>query len=154
MITLYTWTTPNGRKASIGLEEAGLAYEVRPVNIGKDELRRMLRQFRDAAWDQSPLFKKIYEAEFGQLGGQRRLVSSNVEHVVRPLALEQLPRVRQARVEHERGRGPRFEPGRAGEHFGPGDRTDDHIDRRLAGTDRGGPAMDQHRHVDPRHHGP
>ena len=37
MITLYTWTTPNGRKASIGLEEAGLAYEVRPVNIGKDE---------------------------------------------------------------------------------------------------------------------
>jgi GST-like protein len=37
MITLYTWTTPNGRKASIGLEEAGLPYEVRPVNIGKDE---------------------------------------------------------------------------------------------------------------------
>jgi GST-like protein len=37
MITLYTWTTPNGRKASIGLEEAGLAYEVRPVNIGKNE---------------------------------------------------------------------------------------------------------------------
>ena len=30
----------------------------------------MLRQYRDAAWDQSPLFKKIYEAEFGQLGGQ------------------------------------------------------------------------------------
>ncbi|HEX4505016.1 MAG TPA: glutathione S-transferase N-terminal domain-containing protein [Alphaproteobacteria bacterium] len=37
MITLYTWTTPNGRKASIGLEETGLPYEVRPVNIGKDE---------------------------------------------------------------------------------------------------------------------
>jgi type VI secretion system protein ImpC len=30
----------------------------------------MFRQFRDAAWDQSPLFKKVYEAEFGQLGGQ------------------------------------------------------------------------------------
>ena len=28
----------------------------------------MLRQFRDSAWDQSPLFKKIYESEFGQLG--------------------------------------------------------------------------------------
>jgi GST-like protein len=37
MITLYTWTTPNGRKASIALEELGLDYEVKPVNIGKDE---------------------------------------------------------------------------------------------------------------------
>lgn len=37
MITLYTWTTPNGRKASIMLEELGLDYEVKPVNIGKNE---------------------------------------------------------------------------------------------------------------------
>lgn len=37
MITLYTWSTPNGRKASIALEELGLPYEVRPINIGKDE---------------------------------------------------------------------------------------------------------------------
>jgi GST-like protein len=37
MITLYTWTTPNGRKASIALEELGLDYEVKPVNIGQDE---------------------------------------------------------------------------------------------------------------------
>ncbi|MBC7102432.1 MAG: glutathione S-transferase N-terminal domain-containing protein [Parvibaculum sp.] len=37
MIDLYTWTTPNGRKVSIMLEEAGLPYEVHPVNIGKDE---------------------------------------------------------------------------------------------------------------------
>ena len=37
MITLYTWTTPNGRKASIMLEEVGVAYEVKPINIGKDE---------------------------------------------------------------------------------------------------------------------
>jgi GST-like protein len=42
MIELYTWTTPNGRKASIMLEELGLAYEVHPVNIGKAE------QFRPA----------------------------------------------------------------------------------------------------------
>jgi type VI secretion system protein ImpC len=40
------------------------------MNIGKDEARKMFRQYRDAAWDQSPLFKKIYESEFGQLGGQ------------------------------------------------------------------------------------
>ena len=37
MITLHTWTTPNGRKASIMLEEVGLPYTVVPVNIGKDE---------------------------------------------------------------------------------------------------------------------
>jgi len=35
MIRLYTWSTPNGRKVSIALEELGLPYEVIPVNIGK-----------------------------------------------------------------------------------------------------------------------
>lgn len=37
MIDLYTWTTPNGRKVSILLEELGLPYSVHPVDIGKDE---------------------------------------------------------------------------------------------------------------------
>jgi GSH-dependent disulfide-bond oxidoreductase len=37
MIELYTWTTPNGRKASIMLEEIGLPYTVRPINLGKNE---------------------------------------------------------------------------------------------------------------------
>lgn len=37
MITLYTWGTPNGRKVSIMLEECGLPYEVRPVNIANGE---------------------------------------------------------------------------------------------------------------------
>jgi len=37
MIDLYTWTTPNGRKISIMLEELGLPYEVHPVNLSKDE---------------------------------------------------------------------------------------------------------------------
>ncbi len=36
MIDLYTWTTPNGRKASIMLEECGLPYTVHPINIGKN----------------------------------------------------------------------------------------------------------------------
>ncbi len=40
MIDLYTWSTPNGRKVSIMLEECGLPYEVHPVNIGKDEQLR------------------------------------------------------------------------------------------------------------------
>ncbi|MCT7377208.1 glutathione S-transferase family protein [Chelativorans salis] len=34
MIDLYTWTTPNGRKVSIALEEMGLDYAVHPVDIG------------------------------------------------------------------------------------------------------------------------
>lgn len=37
MIDLYTWTTPNGRKASIMLEEIGLPYTVHPIDISKDE---------------------------------------------------------------------------------------------------------------------
>lgn len=37
MITLYTWTTPNGRKPAIMLEEIGLPYQVKPINLAKDE---------------------------------------------------------------------------------------------------------------------
>ena len=37
MIDLYTWTTPNGRKISIALEEMGLPYTVHAVDISKDE---------------------------------------------------------------------------------------------------------------------
>jgi hypothetical protein len=37
VIDLYTWTTPNGRKASIALEEFGLPYTAHPVDIGHAE---------------------------------------------------------------------------------------------------------------------
>ena len=37
MIDLYTWGTPNGRKVSILLEETGLPYTARPIDITKDE---------------------------------------------------------------------------------------------------------------------
>src|SRR3979409_2236353 len=37
MIDLYYWTTPNGHKITIFLEEAGLPYNIKPVNIGKGE---------------------------------------------------------------------------------------------------------------------
>jgi glutathione S-transferase/GST-like protein len=36
-IELYYWPTPNGWKISIALEELGLPYEVKPVNIGKGD---------------------------------------------------------------------------------------------------------------------
>ena len=37
MIDLYYWTTPNGHTITIALEELGLPYRVKPVNIGKGE---------------------------------------------------------------------------------------------------------------------
>jgi GSH-dependent disulfide-bond oxidoreductase len=37
MIDLYTWSTPNGRKVSIMLEECGLAYAAHAINITQDE---------------------------------------------------------------------------------------------------------------------
>jgi GSH-dependent disulfide-bond oxidoreductase len=37
LIDLYTWSTPNGRKVSIMLEECGLAYNVHPIDIGKGD---------------------------------------------------------------------------------------------------------------------
>lgn len=37
MIDLYTWTTPNGRKISIFLEETGLPYKVIPVDLGSNQ---------------------------------------------------------------------------------------------------------------------
>jgi type VI secretion system protein ImpC len=40
------------------------------MNVSKNELYRNLRLYPGARWDQSPLFKKVYESEFGQLGGE------------------------------------------------------------------------------------
>jgi len=40
MIRLHTWTTPNGRKISIALEELGVPYEVHPVDLSKNEQLR------------------------------------------------------------------------------------------------------------------
>src|SRR5438094_333611 len=37
MIDLYYWTTPNGHKITIFLEETGLPYKIKPVNIGKGD---------------------------------------------------------------------------------------------------------------------
>jgi GST-like protein len=37
MIKAYTWTTPNGWKLTIALEELGIPYELHPVNLQKNE---------------------------------------------------------------------------------------------------------------------
>src|SRR5919201_1688363 len=44
--------------------------KIRVMNISKKDLGRTLKKFKGTAWDQSPLFKKIYEQEYGQFGGE------------------------------------------------------------------------------------
>ncbi|MEJ2691753.1 MAG: type VI secretion system contractile sheath large subunit, partial [Candidatus Thiodiazotropha sp.] len=44
--------------------------KIRVMNISKQELGKTLKKYKGTAWDQSPIFKKIYEEEYGQLGGE------------------------------------------------------------------------------------
>ncbi|NJD07655.1 MAG: type VI secretion system contractile sheath large subunit [Methylococcaceae bacterium] len=44
--------------------------KIRVMNISKKELGKTLKKFKGTAWDQSPMFKKIYEEEYGQFGGE------------------------------------------------------------------------------------
>ncbi len=50
--------------------DTGASLKVKVFDISKRELVRTLRKFRGTAWDQSPLFRKVYEEEYGQLGGE------------------------------------------------------------------------------------
>ena len=44
--------------------------KIRVMNISKKDLGRTLKKFRGTAWDQSPIFKQVYEQEYGQFGGE------------------------------------------------------------------------------------
>jgi type VI secretion system protein ImpC len=44
--------------------------KIRVLNISKKDLGKTLKKYAGTAWDQSPLFKKLYEEEYGQLGGE------------------------------------------------------------------------------------
>ncbi len=43
--------------------------KIKVMNISKADLGRTLKRYKGTAWDQSPIFKKIYEEEFGTFGG-------------------------------------------------------------------------------------
>jgi len=43
--------------------------KIRFMNISKKDLHRTLRRHKGVGWDQSPIFRRIYEEEYGQLGG-------------------------------------------------------------------------------------
>ena len=43
--------------------------KIRVMNISKNDLGKTLKKYKGTAWDQSPMFKKLYEEEYGQFGG-------------------------------------------------------------------------------------
>jgi len=44
--------------------------KVRVMNISKNDLGKTLKRYKGTAWDQSPIFKRVYEEEDGQFGGE------------------------------------------------------------------------------------
>ncbi len=44
--------------------------KIRVMSIAKGDLHKTLKKFKGTAWDQSPIFKKMYEEEYGQFGGE------------------------------------------------------------------------------------
>ncbi len=44
--------------------------KIRVFNISKPDFAKTLKRFKGTAWDQSPIFKRVYEEEFGQFGGE------------------------------------------------------------------------------------
>jgi type VI secretion system protein ImpC len=44
--------------------------KIRVMNISKKDLHKTVKKFKGTAWDQSPIFKKMYEEEYGQFGGE------------------------------------------------------------------------------------
>ncbi|MDR3170095.1 MAG: type VI secretion system contractile sheath large subunit [Treponema sp.] len=50
--------------------QTGENLKIRVMNASKAELGKTLKKFKGTAWDQSPLFKKLYEDEYGTAGGE------------------------------------------------------------------------------------
>ncbi|MCA9024286.1 MAG: type VI secretion system contractile sheath large subunit [Planctomycetaceae bacterium] len=62
-----TW---RGLSHLVNNTETDEMLKIRVFNISKKELGKVLKKFKGTAWDQSPLFKKLYEEEYGQFGGE------------------------------------------------------------------------------------
>ena len=50
--------------------ETDETLKIRVMNISKNDLAKSMKKYKGTAWDQSPIFKKMYEEEFGQFGGE------------------------------------------------------------------------------------
>ncbi|MFI3218173.1 MAG: type VI secretion system contractile sheath large subunit, partial [Methylococcales bacterium] len=62
-----TW---RGLHYMVNNTETDEQLKIRVMNISKKELGKTLKKYKGTSWDQSPLFKKLYEEEYGQFGGE------------------------------------------------------------------------------------
>ena len=59
-----------GLKHLVNNTETDNLLKIKFLPISKKEVSRSIKRFKGVAWDQSPLFKRIYEEEYGQFGGE------------------------------------------------------------------------------------
>ena len=62
-----TW---RGLKYLVDNSDPDEMLKIRVMNISKNDLRKTMRRYKGTGWDQSPIFKKLYEEEYGQFGGE------------------------------------------------------------------------------------
>ena len=62
-----TW---RGLSYLVNNTETDEMLKIRVINLNKKDLTKTLKKYKGTAWDQSPLFKKMYEDEFGTPGGE------------------------------------------------------------------------------------
>lgn len=62
-----TW---RGLHYMVNNTETDESLKIRVLNISKKDVAKTLKKYKGTAWDQSPLFKKLYEEEFGSPGGE------------------------------------------------------------------------------------
>ena len=59
-----------GLAYTVNNSETDASLRVKVMNASKKELQQMMRRYPGAKWDKSPLNMRVYEAEFGTLGGK------------------------------------------------------------------------------------
>ena len=59
-----------GLAYTVNNSETDASLRVKVMNVSKKELQQMMRRYPGAKWDKSPLNQRVYEAEFGTLGGK------------------------------------------------------------------------------------
>ncbi len=62
-----TW---RGLSHLVNNTETDEQLKIRVLNLSKKDLAKTLKKYKGTAWDQSPLFKKMYEDEYGTPGGE------------------------------------------------------------------------------------
>jgi type VI secretion system protein ImpC len=62
-----TW---RGLSYLVNNTETDEMLKIRVINLNKKDLAKTLKKYKGTAWDQSPLFKKMYEDEYGTPGGE------------------------------------------------------------------------------------